>query len=51
MHFRVKLILCVVESINISYKCSVYEDKHTLWIVMEQCEGGELFDRNRARGT
>jgi calcium-dependent protein kinase len=27
----------------------VFEDKHTLWIVMEECKGGELFDRITAR--
>ena len=24
---------------------SIFEDKHNLWIVMEQCHGGELFAR------
>jgi len=26
-----------------------FEDKHTLYIVMEECKGGELFDRIRAK--
>jgi len=29
---------------------SVYEDKHNLYIVMEECQGGGLFDRIRERG-
>ncbi|KAG8375932.1 hypothetical protein BUALT_Bualt09G0010400 [Buddleja alternifolia] len=33
----------------VSYK-EVYEDKEAIYVVMELCEGGELFDRIVARG-
>merc|ERR1719420_2521725 len=44
-------ILTTLKHPNIIRLNSVYEDKQTLYIVMEECKGGELFQRIVEKGS
>lgn len=49
MHDEIDILTTLNHQNIISLEC-VYEDKATLYIVMEECTGGELFQRIIARG-